>query len=209
VEVQTALVRCPSCGAGVRPDAAWCTLCFAPMRPPPHDTPGGDAPRARGAHAAAAEDTDSLAPPVDELERLTRAADTGDSGGPERPAGRHAQAAPSAEELTAGENPADVAQDGAPCLVADPSGESGEAVDADEPHWPCGACGHLNPMDADACASCFRPFLSDLAGSPLTLPVVGDLRRLSTGARYGLAFGVAVVASGLIVAVLVVIGTFV
>jgi hypothetical protein len=64
-------------------------------------------------------------------------------------------------------------------------------------------------MDADACASCFRPFLSDLASSPLTLPVVGDLRRLSTGARYGLAFGVAVVASGLIVAVLVVIGTFV
>lgn len=27
--------RCPKCGAALRPDAPWCTLCYADLRPPP------------------------------------------------------------------------------------------------------------------------------------------------------------------------------
>jgi hypothetical protein len=27
--------RCPSCAAAVRPDASWCGLCYADLRPPP------------------------------------------------------------------------------------------------------------------------------------------------------------------------------
>ena len=31
----TAPAACPKCGASVRPDAPWCTLCYADLRPKP------------------------------------------------------------------------------------------------------------------------------------------------------------------------------
>jgi hypothetical protein len=31
----TAPTACPSCGASLRPDAPWCTLCYADLRPKP------------------------------------------------------------------------------------------------------------------------------------------------------------------------------
>ncbi len=185
MEVATAVDRCPSCGAGVRVDAAWCTLCYAPLRAPAEPA-AAEAPRGRGAHAAGAaaaarsagadSDPDPLALPVDQLELLTRAADVDAAPIPARRTGRHAQA------------PAD--------------DDARHSV----PTWPCGSCGQLNTMDADACVHCFRPFLSEAAGSPLTLPLVGDLRRLSTGARYAWAFGVGLVVAGLIVGVVMLVG---
>lgn len=74
-------LRCPRCGAHVRQDADWCTLCYADLRPappepepeptaavPPHDplTDPLPAPRPGGRHARLAEDAaDADAGPVD------------------------------------------------------------------------------------------------------------------------------------------------
>jgi len=50
--VRTAGSTCPSCGAIVRPDADWCTLCFADMRPvPPPRLPPGAATGSSGVPA--------------------------------------------------------------------------------------------------------------------------------------------------------------
>lgn len=37
---------CPSCGAGLRPDAPWCTLCYTDLRPKPAPEPVAPAPTA-------------------------------------------------------------------------------------------------------------------------------------------------------------------
>ncbi len=50
--MRTAGSTCPSCGAIVRPDADWCTLCFADMRPvPPPRLPPGAATGSSGVPA--------------------------------------------------------------------------------------------------------------------------------------------------------------
>ena len=35
----TAPTACPACGAAVRPDSPWCTLCYADLRPKPEPSP--------------------------------------------------------------------------------------------------------------------------------------------------------------------------
>lgn len=61
------------------------------------------------------------------------------------------------------------------------------------PTWPCATCGAANPLAARSCGACGAGFLAGLReaeGPLLELPGVGDLTRLSRGARMGLAFGV-------------------
>ena len=75
----------------------------------------------------------------------------------------------------------------APVPVVAPEGERG---------WPCGTCGHRNPLEAAACTACGAGFLAELrADEPplLVLPGVGDLTRLGRSARTGGAFGVVLV----------------
>jgi ribosomal protein L40E len=56
--------------------------------------------------------------------------------------------------------------------------------------WPC-PCGTAVPIADDRCPACFTPFLGGSSGVDLALPVVGDLTRLSRGARLALAGGAA------------------
>lgn len=62
--------------------------------------------------------------------------------------------------------------------------------DDDEPRWPCSACGTRTRLSESSCRACGLGFLageSD-AGTPvLPLPLIGDLSRLSTARRVGLA----------------------
>lgn len=47
---------CPSCGASLRPDAPWCTLCYADLRPKPAPAPPVTAAPATAAYSAPAGD---------------------------------------------------------------------------------------------------------------------------------------------------------
>lgn len=52
--------------------------------------------------------------------------------------------------------------------------------------WPCAACGHTNDLEAGACHACGSPFLSALAAeeaAALRVPLVGDLRELTSRQR--------------------------
>jgi hypothetical protein len=62
-----------------------------------------------------------------------------------------------------------------------------------EATWPCGTCGAVNVLSADACSACGAGFLAGLReseGPLLELPGVGDLTRMSRGQRMLVAFGV-------------------
>jgi hypothetical protein len=67
----------------------------------------------------------------------------------------------------------------------------------DAASWPCSRCGAHVPLLLDACNECGAGFLAG-AIPPVTMsvPVVGDVSRLSKAQRFGLAAGLAV---GLIV----------
>lgn len=43
----TAPSACPACGAALRPDAPWCTLCYADLRPKPEPEPLPEPPPAQ------------------------------------------------------------------------------------------------------------------------------------------------------------------
>jgi hypothetical protein len=121
---------CPSCGATVRPNDSWCTLCFADLRPPPPPPPAppvvAAAPVA-GRAAGVAPGLDPFTAPLDLLPPLP----------PPPPA--------PVDPLTAPLN-AVLSQP----LTADPG--------APAPTWPCVECGERSPLDADACVVCLTPF---------------------------------------------------
>ena len=61
----TAPAACPKCGASVRPDAPWCTLCYADLRPkPPEPEPVAAPPPAPVAPPAPDPLTDPLTGPL-------------------------------------------------------------------------------------------------------------------------------------------------
>lgn len=52
-----------------------------------------------------------------------------------------------------------------------------------EPGWPCRSCHTLVPMDEDNCPQCQSPFLVPEDVVEVTLPGVGNVRRLDTKMR--------------------------
>ena len=69
VLTQPEVTRCPECAATLRPDAPWCTLCYADLRPAPAPAPPPP-PVARLAPipaAYAALDLDPLTAPLEAL----------------------------------------------------------------------------------------------------------------------------------------------
>jgi hypothetical protein len=72
--------------------------------------------------------------------------------------------------------------------------------------WPCARCGAHVPLLLDACSECGAGFLAGAIPPPtMSVPIVGDVSRLSKAQRFALAAGLAV---GLIV-VFLVLGTIV
>jgi uncharacterized OB-fold protein len=72
---------------------------------------------------------------------------------------------------------------------ADPLGLTGQAP----PTWPCPRCGQSVAIELDACDACGAGFLSGAAATEsVRLPVVGDVRSMSSSQRLLLAFGIAV-----------------
>jgi hypothetical protein len=55
--------------------------------------------------------------------------------------------------------------------------------------WPCSRCGARNALDAVMCRDCGGAFLGGASDTPsLVLPGVGDVTKLSRGARTAMAF---------------------
>ena len=67
VLTQPAAMRCPACGATLRPDAVWCTLCYADLRPEPAPPPPAPTHLAPVPPAYAALDLDPLTAPLEAL----------------------------------------------------------------------------------------------------------------------------------------------
>jgi hypothetical protein len=62
------------------------------------------------------------------------------------------------------------------------------APPAQEPTWPCQACGDRSPISSDTCVHCGSAFLAGADALPsAVLPVVGDLQAMSRGSRLVLA----------------------
>ena len=62
VLTQPEATRCPSCAATLRPDAPWCTLCYADLRPTPTPTPTPTPAQARASALAPPPPPARLAP---------------------------------------------------------------------------------------------------------------------------------------------------
>jgi len=148
--------RCPACGASVALGAPWCTLCYADLRPapPPAATPAA-APEPVSVGAA------THAPP-------------------------HAPivGAPIVDAL--GVIPPEPMPTGT-VLPPDPNLDAPINKAADirlaEPGWPCRHCGTVVPMAEDNCPHCHSPFLVPEDFVDLSLPGVGNVRKLDTKMR--------------------------
>jgi hypothetical protein len=58
--------------------------------------------------------------------------------------------------------------------------------------WPCSRCGAHVPLLLDACGECGAGFLAGAIPPPtMSVPIVGDVSRLSKAQRFGLAAGLA------------------
>jgi ribosomal protein L40E len=154
--------RCPACGASMALGAPWCTLCYADLRPKPE-------PAAVAEPAAAAAVATVAAVAAPELEPAT-------VGAPSR--------RPLVDAL--GVIPPGPMPVGVP-LAPDPHLDAPIAKAADirlaEPGWPCRHCGTVAPMAEDNCPQCHAPFLVPEDVVEVSLPVVGNVRKLDTKMR--------------------------
>jgi hypothetical protein len=156
--------RCPACGAATPETVPWCSLCYADLRP----VPAAAVPAPR--HVAT-EDVPTAAP--GRLEDL------------------------SADPLTAPIStllePPTMATEATEAL--EPVGELLPGVVEpvlDAASWPCSRCGAQVPLALDACGECGAGFLAGAIPPPtMSVPIVGDVSRLSKGQRFGLAAGLA------------------
>lgn len=153
---------CPSCGASLRADAPWCTLCYADLRP----------------KAAPAVQPDPMPAPVPVPIFLAPTVAYG------TPAGD-----PLTQPLLAflPQGPTQVPMH-VPAQAAPAVAPVAEQVPIT---WPCVQCGAANPMTLMACTDCGIDFLAaERSGNTpmLVLPIVGDIGQLSRGQRIGLAF---------------------
>jgi hypothetical protein len=165
--------RCPACGAATPETVPWCSLCYADLRP----VPAAAVPATRN-------DASVDVPPA-----------------PPAPPGAAENAAP--DPLTAPMStllspPAELT---AP--ACEPLPDAAEALPGVvDPQlaaatWPCARCGAQVPLLLDACDECGAGFLTGAIPPPtMTLPIVGDVQRLSKLQRFGLAAGLAVVIIG-------------
>ncbi|MEX0834689.1 MAG: hypothetical protein WD010_01260, partial [Nitriliruptor sp.] len=120
-------MRCPTCGARNATTAAWCTQCYADLRPPPPPSP----PRSPGEAAPG-----GSAPAVDTPE----AAAPGDVGADDDVAGDDA--------------PDDVATEGPSTVEVE--GLDVRTVDG-EVEWRCHTCEGWSPLTTDRCLICSSP----------------------------------------------------
>jgi hypothetical protein len=59
--------------------------------------------------------------------------------------------------------------------------------------WPCSVCGAHVPLLLDACSGCGAGFLTGaIPPTTMSVPIVGDVSRLSKAQRFGLAAGLAI-----------------
>jgi len=186
--------RCPACGAACRPDAQWCSLCYADFRPPPaiHQQPyEAAAPSAplMPSSPMSASPADPLTAPLALLTRSSERAAT--AGEPPRRLGRHA--APAEEE---------------PDDAREPGPDADADADGTGPTWPSAACSTATPMTRSACDGCGSPFLAGLdADRPsVRLPRIGELTEASRPMRWGVAVAGAVVAMAVLIGLLTVVG---
>jgi hypothetical protein len=173
--------RCPACGAATPETVPWCSLCYADLRPVP-------AAAVPAAHTVASVDVPPAAPGA-----------LGD-------AAHDPLTAPISTLLSSPAELAAPAEAMAPELSPNPAEALPAVVDPQVPAatWPCARCGARVPLLLDACDECGAGFLTGAIPPPtMTLPIVGDVQRLSRLQRFGLAAGLAVA----IVAVLLVVAT--
>jgi hypothetical protein len=158
--------RCPQCSALVRPDAAWCTLCYADLRPPPPApapapaeplapvTAPADSAFRPPAAGQSPFDIDPLTAPLALLETATA----------------FAGAAPGSATQQVRTLPAPATALSAPA-TAEQSATVGAPVAT--PAWPCLSCGTQVPISESTCPQCGAGFLESLPGDPALQRVVG------------------------------------
>ena len=168
--------RCPACGASTSEAASWCSLCYTDLRPPPFaDVP---APSPRPAEAAPPAELDARPDPLTAPISTLLA--------PAEAVASHAQ--PAAMPTAA------VIAEPLPAVVAaDPELDPAQTVT-----WPCQRCGAAVALELDACPDCGAGFLAGAVPTPdLSVPLVGNLTRFTSGQRLliaaGLAFGLIVI----------------
>lgn len=154
--------RCPACGASVALNAPWCTLCYADLRP---------------AQPAPQPVQQPVRQPVPQPVAEPAAVSVG-----------AAAPAPAARPLVdaLGVLPPDPLPFDTP-LPPDPHLDAPITKAADihlaEPGWPCRHCGTVVSMAEDNCPQCHTPFLVPEDVVEVSLPVVGNVRRLDPKMR--------------------------
>jgi hypothetical protein len=174
--------RCPACGAATPETVSWCSFCYADLRP----VPAAAVPAPRTLTATDA----PIGVP-----------------GPSDDAAPDPLTAPISSLLSA---PAELTTSADAAAAPEPSPDAAEelpaVVDAQlaSATWPCSRCGAQVPLLLDACDECGAGFLTGAIPPPtMSLPIVGDVQRLSKAQRFGLAGGLAVA----IIAVFLVLAT--
>ena len=80
-------------------------------------------------------------------------------------------------------------------------------VESPAPTWPCNSCSAQVPLEETVCPSCGTAFLGGVNPNvSLKIPGVGDVVGLSTGAKFGLMAGGALVLTTAIVLLLLILG---
>jgi hypothetical protein len=160
--------RCPACGAATPETVPWCSLCFADLRPVP----------------AAAVPAPRALPPEDILPAQSGA--RGDAAPDPLTAPISMLLDPVAQVPTASPAPEPAAEIGEPLPgVVDPQ--------LAEASWPCSRCGARVALSLDACDECGAGFLTGaIPPTTMSLPIVGDVAKLSKVQRFALAAGLAV-----------------
>jgi hypothetical protein len=156
--------RCPACGAATPETVPWCSLCYADLRP----VPAAAVPAPR--HVATEDNPTAVTGRLED---------------------------PAADPLTA---PISTLLElptvpTVPIEAVEAAGEQLPGVVEpvlDAATWPCSRCGAHVPLALDACDECGAGFLAGAIPPPtMSVPIVGDVSRLSKAQRFGLAAGLA------------------
>jgi uncharacterized OB-fold protein len=170
--------RCRACGAAVAPNASWCSLCFADLRPPAAE-PAREPATVAAAPAQPATPTQPLsaAQPVTAAQPVAQPV--------QQPAAGAVAVTPAAVD---GETEPGAVEPGVDIDPADPLG----LTEKPQPTWPCPRCGHAVDIELDACDMCGTAFLAGAAAAqPVRLPGVGDVNSMSSSQRLLFACGIA------------------